>query len=624
MFDFSRYHWTIWLACFLLVGLGLGVGCQPSPTPEPQPRPAQASDRAEVVPPAGDRVEIVPPAGVEPARVAPDNWPVFRGPEANAMVSRQLPEKFSEDRGLAWTSGLPGRGASSPIVFDNRVFLTSYSGYGISSEESGELGNLRHHVLCFDAADGKPLWEREIKATALSQKTNPELLRHGFASSTPATDGKSLFAWFGVSGLFAFDLDGKPLWQRNLGLETHYFGSSASLVLYQDLVIVNASIESQAIYGVDKATGAVRWTIPEIVECWSLPVLAKLSDGRTELVVSSKNRVAGFDPATGEKLWHCAGIQDYVVSCPVVKDDIVYLTGGKEKQMMAIRLGGRGDVESSHKLWSTKRLGSNVSSPVIYKDRLFVFHDSGILQVINIADGKLVHQARSATSTQPFASPLLAGDRLLMPLQDAGVGVYLADDSIAQQAVSPVPEGGPLMASIAVSGDRYYFRNDGLLCAVDGGATEVQRIAWERPADYQLIEARSPFNLEVEKGWTRRYLLYLTDDPAVVSKYVLMPYQSVITAEQTAEAEKIVQASMPDFLALLERFKGIRQRELEQSAGKEAELDSEWSQLEKDTNKQANDVRIVVKKLFNKEQMAKHLEDADAGVAHLKPGEKIR
>lgn len=608
----SRPFWSVFFLLFAFVFL-FAAGCKPSRDLS-QGNPALT----------GKRVEPEGPMLDDPSRRGPANWPVFRGPNANATVLNRLPEQFSAERGVAWTSGLPGRGASSPVVFDERVYLTAYSGYGISADEPGELKNLRHHVICFDALDGKPLWEREIKATALSQKVNPELLRHGFASSTPATDGKSVFAWFGVTGLFAFDHNGKFLWQRKLGLDTHYFGSSASLVLFEDLVIVNASIESRSIYGVDKATGAVRWTIPDIEECWSMPVLATLNDGGIEMIVSSKNRVAGFDPESGEQLWHCSGIQDYVVSCPVVKDEIVYLTGGKEKQMMAIRLGGRGDVEATHKLWETKRLGSNVSSPVIHGNRLFVFHDSGVLQVIDIENGKLVHQARTATSTQPFSSPLLAADRLFMPFQDAGIGIYQADDSIEEKALNPVPDGGPLMGSIAVDGDRFCFRNDGALTMVDGGPSPARSIPWERPEDFLAIEAKSPYNLETEKGWSRRYLLFMSEDPAIVSKYLLMPYQSVITEEQTAQSEAIVRENMPKFLALLDRCRSIRQRQLEAAANDESDVDPEWEQLEKDVNKLTNDLRILVKKLFSKEQMDKHNADAAAGVAHLKPGEQAK
>jgi outer membrane protein assembly factor BamB len=611
MTDFSSASRPRWLPYLMLIAMIVGGGCRPTREPD------QANSGV-----AGKRAGTDPLPVDESSRTETGNWPVFRGPNANSTVANRLPEQFSEERGLVWNCGLPGRGASSPILFEDRVFLTAYTGYGISAEQPGELKNLGHHVICVDSLDGKPLWEREIKATAIQQKINPELLRHGFASSTPATDGKTVFAWFGVTGLFAFDCDGKLLWQRNLGLETHYFGSSASLVLFDDLVIVNASIESRTIYGVEKATGAVRWTIPDIVECWSMPVLATLHDGGTEMIVSAKNRVAGYDPATGEELWHCAGIQDYVVSCPVVKDEVVYLTGGKEKQMMAIRLGGRGNVESSHKIWETKRLGSNVSSPVIRGDRLFVFHDSGTLQVIDIADGKLVHQSRTATSMQPFSSPLLAADCLFMPFQDAGIGIYMADDTIAERTVIPVKTGGPLMASIAVDGNRFLFRNDGGLYLVGGGNAPVKSLPWERPEDFQVIEARSPYNLETEKGWSRRYLLFMTEDPAVVSKYLLMPYQSVITDEQTAQSEKIVQENMPKFLALLERCKAIRQRQLETAANDEADVDPEWEQLEKDVNKLTNDLRILVKKLFSKEQMDKHNADAAAGVAHIKPGEE--
>ena len=570
----------------------------------------------------GQQNKVPPPrvtGGIANTSGEQQNWPNFRGPKYDSATGSSLPVQWAADQGIKWSARLPGRGASSPIRFGDRIYLTSYSGYGVDARNPGEIQDLRHHVICCSAITGTVQWEREIVGTALLQKMNPELARHGFASSTPATDGEMLFAWFGVTGLFAFDIDGNLRWQRNLGLETNYFGSSASPVLFGDLVIVNASIESNCIYALDKKTGAVVWTIDDVNECWSMPVIGNTQTGESELIVSSKNIVAGYDPKTGQQRWHCSGIQDYVVSVPLVVDGIVYLTGGKEKQMMAIRLGGKGDVETTHKIWETKMIGSNVSSPVYRDGRIFVFHDNGILQVVNAADGELLHRQRSATETQPFSSPLLVGEYLFMPFQDAGIAIYSADEECRQVAVNKFSDDSPLLSSITPGEGCFWIRSDRFLYCVDGTATGTVEHEWTKPGNPQTIVARSPYNLEVEKGWIRRYLLFMTSDQTQIAKYLLMPYQSVITDEQTELSNAIVVEEMPKYTTLLNRFRETQREHLGSPASREADFDARYQRLESDMDKLNNDVRILVKKLFSPEQMEKHTADAKAGKAHIKP-----
>ncbi|MDG2013601.1 MAG: PQQ-binding-like beta-propeller repeat protein, partial [Pirellulaceae bacterium] len=163
------------------------------------------------------------------------DWSQFRGPEFTSSTSSEYRLEWAIDEGIEWKSELPGRGAATPIVVGNRIFVTAFDGFGLTVENAGELKDLRHHLLCFDKNTGQPLWQREVTGTSLLQKMNPELVRHGFASSTPVSDGQHVYVFFGVTGVFAFDLDGELLWQRNLGLETHYFGSSSSPIVYGDL-----------------------------------------------------------------------------------------------------------------------------------------------------------------------------------------------------------------------------------------------------------------------------------------------------------------------------------------------------------------------------------------------------
>ncbi|MDG2105413.1 MAG: PQQ-binding-like beta-propeller repeat protein [Pirellulaceae bacterium] len=550
---------------------------------------------------------------------AEEDWSQFRGPNFSSTTSLAHRVEWALDNGVEWKSELPGRGAATPILVGDRIFVTAFDGFGLTVENAGELKDLRHHLLCFDKNTGQPVWQREVTGTSLLQKMNPELVRHGFASSTPVSDGQNVYVFFGVTGVFAFDLNGELLWQRNLGLETHYFGSSSSPIVYGDLLIVNASIESDTIYALDKNTGACVWTIPKIRECWSTPVIGKNAQGVDEMVVSSKDIVAGYDPTTGKQLWRASGILDYVVSVPIIVEGVCYLTGGKTKQTMAIRLGGSGDVTESHKLWEVGKIGSNVSSPVFRDGKLFIFHDSGVVQVLDASNGAVLNRHRTATRERPFASPLLAGEHLYMPFQDAGISVFTADEDCVEVATNECGEGLPLMASVVPSGDRLYFRTDRFLYCVGPENKATVEIAWETVSDHDVVKTIESFNIDPKKGWSRRYLGFLTPNFEKAIKFLLMPYQSVITDEQTTQARDIIMAEKPKYDALREQYEMIRDEELTTAADQSEKFHERYAQLEADTKALNSETRILVKKLFPKEQMQQHLEDAKDGKAHLKP-----
>lgn len=609
--DHQQLAIKIWIASCCAAYL-MCCGCTPSKTSKSELQQKQTK-------PASPAVDSALESGTETEQST--DWQQFRGPDFASTTSTKFPLQWDIDKGIFWKQGLPGRGASSPIVSGDRIFLTAYSGFGLTVKDAGDFKDLRHHLLCLDRATGKPLWQREITGTSLLQKVNPELARHGFASATPVTDGKNIYVSFGATGVFAFDWNGNLLWQRNVGLQTHYFGSSSSPTLYGDLLIINASLESQTVYALNKHTGAVQWKIPEVDECWSMPVIGKNTAGETEMIVSSKNHVNAYDPKTGEPLWHCAGIQDYVVSVPIIVNGICYLTGGKQKQTMAIRMGGKGDAESQ-KLWEIKRIGSNVSSPVYKDNRLFIFHDNGVVQVLNAENGDVVTRHRTATKTRPYASPLLAGEHLYMPFQDAGIAVFKADDQCEEVAVNSNHDEAPLMASVVPSGDVFFYRNDDFLVCVGHQTKPTAVTKWQAPTDFQTVQTVESYNIDPEKGRTRRYLGYLTPNFEQSTKFLLMPYQSVITEEQTAESREIIQGEKPKYDALRESFEALQWEDLSAPANDSAEFQKRWASMEAETLALTGKTRILVKNLFSKEQMQQHIRDAKAGISHL-PRKKV-
>ncbi|HEX6985436.1 MAG TPA: PQQ-binding-like beta-propeller repeat protein, partial [Planctomycetaceae bacterium] len=186
------------------------------------------------------------------------DWPRFRGPNGSAVsADTDLPVTWSDAENVAWKAALPGPGASSPVVSNGRVFVTCYSGYGVDRSNPGDPKDLQRHLVCLDPRDGRVLWDRTVPAVQPEDRYEGMLTEHGYASATPAADGERVYVFFGKSGVLAFDFDGNRLWQTSVGTGSAMmgWGSGTSLLLYKDLVIVNANAESESIVALDKATG---------------------------------------------------------------------------------------------------------------------------------------------------------------------------------------------------------------------------------------------------------------------------------------------------------------------------------------------------------------------------------
>ncbi len=342
------------------------------------------------------------------------DWAQFRGPRGSGTSDETgLPVTWSEKENLVWRAKLPGPGTSCPIVIGKRVYLTCYSGYGVSLFKKGEKEPedpkaLLRHMVCIDRANGAILWSKEFKPV------NPEAKYyqhegdfHGYASSTPASDGERLYVFFGASGIYCFDLDGKELWHKDVGKGTRNWGSSNSPVLYKDLVIVNASVESDSMIAFDKISGKEVWRTKGIDSSWNTPVLADAPDG-PELVVNISPAVIGLDPASGKELWRVKGFGGYVCPSVVVHKDVVYVVRGGA---LAIKTGGRGDVTDSHVLWRGK--GSSViSSPVYHDHRLYWVGRNDILSRIDAKNGEKLYGQRLSKGGEFFASAMVVDGKI--------------------------------------------------------------------------------------------------------------------------------------------------------------------------------------------------------------------
>lgn len=399
--------------------------------------------------------------------VGAEDWTEFRGPGGTGTGSATgLPVKWSDSENLVWKTELPGLGGSSPITLGDRIYLTCYSGYGIEPNE-GSDEDLMRHVVCLDRASGKIIWKKDFKPQLPeSAYRGGNSARHGYSTSTPATDGERLYVFFGKSGVYCLDLDGKQIWHKDVGSGTHGWGSGASPRLYKDLVIINASVESRSLIALKKDTGEEAWKVP-VRGTWNTPVLVEV-DGKQELVVSLPQKILAVDPASGKELWTCNGIPDRGYTCPsvVAHDGIVYVIGGRRNTAIAVKAGGRGDVSSSHELWRTDR-GSNVSSPVFYKGHLYWVHEGrGVAYCLNGKDGEIVFEQR--LRPRPglvYASITVADGKLYAISQYNGAYVFAAQPEFkllahnqfedeARVNATPVPSGN---GRLLLRSDKYLY-----------------------------------------------------------------------------------------------------------------------------------------------------------------------
>ncbi len=415
------------------------------------------------------------------------DWRQFRGPTGQGTSAEKgLPVQWSAQNNLAWKVKLPGAGASSPVILGQRVFITCYSGYGMDAKEPGKQEDLRRHLLCLERGDGKIIWAKEFAPILPEHRYAGEGAYQGYAASTPLTDGERLYVFFGKSGVFCFDLDGQQLWHVLLGKGLSGWGSGASPMFCKNLLIINASVESNSLVALDKGTGKEVWRAPKIGSAWGTPVLvtapppqpplakggkgggglAKGGKGGVELVLSMQGRVAGFDPDTGQELWSAAGHKGYVVPSVVVHDGIVYAVGGGGTSL-AIKAGGRGDVSQSHVLWRTSK-GSNASSPIYHNGTLYWSSESGgVLHFQDAATGSATQQRLGPDVGRVWASPILADGKLYFVSQFKGTYVVTARPKFELLAHNVFDnDKSRSNASLAVSAGQLFLRNDQYLYCI--------------------------------------------------------------------------------------------------------------------------------------------------------------
>ena len=389
-------------------------------------------------------VSFLPLAGAQ-------DWKNFRGPGGQGFSSeKNLPTKWSDDENIAWKTKLPGAGSSSPIALEDKIYVTCYSGYGVKRGE-GSLEDLKLHLVCVNSKDGKIEWDTKIDSR---QPESKRVRDHGYAAATPATDGKHIYVFFGKTGVVKYDLKGKKIWQTPVGDGVHGWGCGTSPVLYKNLVIVNASVESKSVVAIDKESGKEKWRVKSMQASWSTPHLVDVGD-KQELVVNSKDEILAYDPATGEELWKCKGIPDYVCPSIVSHKGIVYVLGGRSSRTVAVKAGGKGEVKE---LWRA-RVGANVTSPVVFEDHLYWVSDRNTTAYcLKLSDGEIVYRER--VPAQAYASAVIADGKIYVVTRRAGTIVLAAKPKYEKLAHNKLSDRTQFNASPMVSGGKLYLRSD--------------------------------------------------------------------------------------------------------------------------------------------------------------------
>ena len=412
--------------------------------------------RSEAAAAASRSVATVPAARVESVLLCPGaerQWPRWRGPWGDG-TSREsgLPARWSETRGIAWKTAIPGGGNSSPVIWDDRIFLTTAFDEG-----------RRRSLVCVRRSDGELLYVRDAPFVEPEGRV---IAKNGYASATPVVDGERVIAFFGNTGLVAFDFDGEVLWHRPLGPFDAMHGTGASPVLCGDLAILMQEQSGKDSIGiaVDKRTGETRWESTRAPALgWSTPLVVRV-DGRLELIYGAKHTVAGLDPLTGAELWRVSGPTNEVVPTPIAGHGFVYSCSGRNGPTLAIRPGGRGDVSASHIGWRVVRGGPHVPSPVLSADLLWFANDSGIVTCLDAQSGETIYQHR--LNGRFSASPLAGDGKVYFTSERGETHVVRAGREFEIIAVNSIEE--TTLASLASLDGRLYLRSESTLWAIAG------------------------------------------------------------------------------------------------------------------------------------------------------------
>jgi len=419
------------------------------------------------------------------AVLSAQNWPSFRGPSASGVAEGKAPTavKWNAATGenILWKTPLPGVAVSSPIVWGDRVFVsTAVSSDPSSGIRTGLYGDVepakdvsKHSwkLVALDRRTGKVLWERVAHEGIPKTKRHPKSSQ---ATATPVTDGRHVIVSFGSEGLYAYDVDGKLLWTRDLGVlnagwfydPDYEWGVGSSPIIWKNLVIVQCDIQKNSfIAAFDVTTGQPAWrTAREEIPSWSTPAIFE-HDGRAELVTQATTFIRGYNPESGKELWRLGGNSEITIPTPIVGPGVIIVTNGYRgvQPIFAIKPGASGDITlkgdattNEFIAWSTNRGGPYIPTPVIYGDLLYVLAINGVLAAYDVKTGQRVYQERVAGGGSFSASPVAADGKLYLTSEDGDVFVVRAGPKYELLGTNPMSQ--VIMATPAIANGVIFIR----------------------------------------------------------------------------------------------------------------------------------------------------------------------
>jgi outer membrane protein assembly factor BamB len=420
----------------------------------------------------------------EPAKDQLANWHQWRGPLATGVAPNGNPPLTWDDKtNIQWKTAIPGRGASTPIVWGDQVFVLAAIDTGRvaadadlpkvdpSLKKMTTAPNTYHQfvVLCFDRKSGAVRWKKVAAEQVPHEGHHPT---HTYAAGSPCTDGKHLYVSFGSFGVYCYGLDGELKWKRELGrMQTRYgWGEASTPVLADGVLVVNWDQEvGSFIAGLDAGTGAVKWKVDrDEPTSWATPLVVE-HKGRTQVVVNGMNKTRSYDPADGKVLWECGGQTLNCIPSPVAKDGVVFCVSGyKGALAAAIALDARGDVTGTDKvLWKYEKGTPYVPSPLLLGDRLyFTQANTAILTSLEVKTGKpVLDRERLPGLGDLYASPVAAAGRIYIVDRDGKTLVLKAGDGLEVLATNRL--GEPVDASPAVVGKQLFLRGEKHLYCIE-------------------------------------------------------------------------------------------------------------------------------------------------------------
>lgn len=382
-------------------------------------------------------------------------WPRWRGPSGQGLVADGVyVDIWSDTENILWRTPVPGSGNSSPIVWNDQIYLTT-------AYDNGQ----RLSLIAFDRATGEVVWER------FAPEGRPERVhqKNGHASATPVTDGERIYVSFGARGLAAFDReDGALIWHEDFGALDNYWGTAGSPLLYQDKIIIYQDVSRGSfVAAFDSSTGEEVWRTPRNATVgWGSPIAIRVGD-HDEIIVHGQHRVQAYAPETGRELWHCNGSTIEVIPTAVVGYGMLFCASGRAGPTLAIRPGGEGDVTDSHLEWTSPRGSPFVPSPILYGDNLYLVNDmQSIATALDARTGQNVWQGRLGVARREgfSASPVAVDGKVFFTNDYGETFVLRAGDEFEILRVNELGES--VLASPALVDGNWYFRTAGHLIAI--------------------------------------------------------------------------------------------------------------------------------------------------------------